>query len=133
MKKSKEQISYNMSRVKAKGSTIEKILASGLRKRRIKYRGHVKSVYGCPDFVLPNHRVAIFCDSHFWHGYRWKKKKNELKSNKDFWFSKIENNIKRDKSVNRKLRLEGWSVLRFWEHKILKDLDKCLNKIESVI
>lgn len=37
--------------------------------------------------------------------------------------------MSRDKKISRKLRREGWSVLRFWEHDIKKRSGKCINKI----
>ncbi|MBI3218020.1 MAG: very short patch repair endonuclease [Bacteroidetes bacterium] len=120
-----------MARVQAKSSIIEKKFASGLRLRKIQYRRHVRNVMGCPDFILPEIKVAIFCDSHFWHGYRWKQHKKDHKSNIAFWLNKIENNMARDKKVNRALRESGWKVLRFWEHQISSRLDGCLNKVEE--
>ena len=129
----KAQISYNMSRVRSKGSKLEKFFAAGLRKRRIKYRSHAKRVLGCPDFVIVNQKIAVFCDSHFWHGYDWKNKKQEHKSNIGFWIKKIEANIARDKKVTHTLRGKGWKVLRFWEHEILSSPNKCLNKIEKFL
>src|SRR5690348_6627331 len=131
--KTKTQISYNMSRVRSKGSKMEKFFAAGLRKRRIRYRSHVKTVLGCPDFIILNQNIAIFCDSHFWHGYDWKNKKYEHKSNQGFWIKKIEANVARDRKVAHTLRHKGWKVFRFWEHQILSHLDKCIDKIEKVI
>ena len=88
---------------------------------------------GRPDFVFPRARVAVFCDSHFWHGYRWKEKRTEIKRNRDFWLTKIEGNIKRDREVNRQLREAGWVVIRFWEHQIVRSVDRCVSKIEQVL
>ena len=50
---------------------------------------------------------------------------------KKFWRNKIENNMKRDQRYSRKLRNEGWSVLRFWEHDIEKNPEKCKKRIIS--
>ncbi len=131
--RTKQQISYNMSMVRAKGSAIEKRFASGLRSKKIRYRRHSRNVVGCPDFILPGVKVAIFCDSHFWHGYKWKQRKKDHKSNTAFWINKIENNIARDKKVNRILRKNGWKVLRFWEHQISGGLDGCLSKVAKFV
>lgn len=133
MKKSRLQISFNMSQVKAKGSKIEKLMASELRKRKIKFRGNVRVVEGKPDFVIKGHKVAIFCDSHFWHGYSWKNRKLDHKSNKKFWLKKIERNMARDREVNKILRKQGWKVFRFWEHQILKHPDRCIERVKKYI
>jgi DNA mismatch endonuclease (patch repair protein) len=90
-------------------------------------------VLGKPDFLFRDQQVAIFCDSHFWHGYQWKKRKRELKRNRRFWVEKISGNMKRDRMVNRKLRKAGWKVVRFWEHEILHSADACVAKIKEAI
>ena len=129
---SKKQRSKNMQAVKASGSTIEKSMAKALRKRGCKYKKQYK-IEGKPDFVLLEEKTAIFCDSEFWHGKNWKVKKYEHKSNRKFWWKKIEGNITRDKKVNKILRKNGWSVLRFWGKDILKKPDKCIKKIENAL
>lgn len=68
---------------------------------------------GKPDFTFKKYKVAVFCDSEFWHGKNWETKKHEHKTNIDFWHKKIERNIERDVEVNRQLTNDGWTVLRF--------------------
>lgn len=79
-----------------------------------------------------NKRIAIFCDSEFWHGYDWENKKSEFKVRREFWIPKIERNIKRDEEVTNRLTAEGWTVLRFWGKEIKNDLEGCLTRIEKV-
>jgi DNA mismatch endonuclease (patch repair protein) len=123
----KEKRSELMRKVKNKNTNIEIILRKGLFKRG--YRFRIKnSVFGKPDIIFPSPKIAIFCDGDFWHGKNYKK---DVKNYKTFWKEKILVNMKRDKKVNKKLKLEGWKVLRFWRTEILKDPDKCLNKIEK--
>ena len=74
-------------------------------------------------------KIAIFCDSEFWHGYDWDHRKEDIKSNKEFWIPKIERNIQRDKEVNERLLSEGWTVLRFYGKDILKSTDDCVEQI----
>ena len=121
MKKTDEQISYNMRQVKNKDSDIEICLRKELWQRGIRYRKNVRRVYGNPDIVFMGLKVAVFCDSEFWHGYNWDERKTDFKSNQDFWIPKIERNIERDKEVNEKLKSEGWIVLRFWGKEIKKE------------
>jgi len=125
-----EIVSYKMSRVKAKGSQIEKMMGSALWSSGLRgYRKNLKGVIGTPDFCWNKQKVAVFCDSSFWHGYNWRKEKTKIKVRKKFWFKKIEDNIARDKEVNRKLRKDGWKVLRFWDFKIKNNPKKCVQKI----
>ena len=133
MKKTQEQIHYNMQRVKSKDSEIEKILRNALWNKGYRYRKNVKDVFGHPDIVFKSKKVAIFCDSEFWHGYDWEHKKQEIKTRQDFWIPKIERNIQRDKEVNLKLSEEGWTVLRFWGTEIKKQTENCVREIERCI
>lgn len=123
----------NMQAVKSKGSKIETLLAKELWKRGYRYRKNNKTVFGKPDFTFKKYKIAIFCDSEFWHGKNWEKKKKEHKSNINFWHQKIERNIERDKEVNAVLLKEGWTILRFWGEEIKKDLLSCVDEIEREI
>ena len=131
-RRSKVQISFNMSRVRSTGSEIEQVMEAALRRRRMKPIRHPK-MFGRPDFAFPRAKVAVFCDSHFWHGYNWKMKQKELRRNRSFWVQKILSNMRRDRFVNRRLRKEGWTVLRFWEHQILRSPDGCAARIRKAI
>jgi len=133
MKKTSEQISYNMSRVKNKNSEIEQLLRKELWKRGLRYRKNVTTVYGKPDIVFLRKKIAVFCDSEFWHGFDWEHRKNDIKSNKEFWIKKIERNIQRDKEVNDKLQADGWIVLRFWGKAIKTETALCADKIEKAV
>lgn len=132
-KKTTEQISYNMKRIKSKDSHIELILRNELWSRGLRYRRNVKTIIGKPDIVFKKKKVAVFCDSEFWHGYDWEHRCNDFKSNRDFWIPKIERNIQRDKEVNAELVRQGWTVLRFWGKNIEKDTKGCADKIEEVV
>lgn len=126
----KDIVSYKMSRVKSKDTSIEKSLGKALWAAGLRYRKHYKKLVGTPDFVLPKYKMAIFCDSAFWHGYKkMRTKRHAFKSNIDFWTKKIQTNIQKDKEVNKQLRREGWRVLRFWDFQIEKNLSKCLNVV----
>jgi modification methylase hpaII len=125
----KEQRYRNMSANKGKGTKLELLFGKLLWNAGVRYRKNDKTVFGKPDFVIRKMKIAIFCDGEFWHGRNWEERKNDHKSNCDFWYSKIERNIRRDKEVNEQLKAEGWTVFRFWETEITKESDKCLNRI----
>ena len=125
----KEQRHKNMSANKGKGTKLEILFGKLLWNAGIRYRKNDKTVFGKPDFVIRKMKIAIFCDGEFWHGRNWKERKNDHKSNCEFWHSKIERNIERDKEVNELLEAQGWKVFRFWETEITKEADKCLNRI----
>ena len=131
-KKTPEQISYNMKQVKSKGSEIEVLLQKELWRRGLRYRKNVKSIEGKPDIAFIGKKIAVFCDSEFWHGYDWENRKNDFKSNTEFWISKIERNMQRDKEVTQKLQSEGWIVLRFWGKEIKKNLAECADLVDRI-
>lgn len=131
-KKTKEQIRYNMQRVKNKDSQIELLLRKELWNRGLRYRKNVNRVYGKPDIAFMGKKIAVFVDSEFWHGFDWETKKNEIKSNREFWINKIERNMERDTEVNEYLLRAGWIVLRFWGNDIKKDVSACADQIEAV-
>ena len=133
MTKTREQIHFNMQRVKNKDSEIELILRRGLRKRNLRYRKNVKTIYGHPDIAFIEKKIAIFVDSEFWHGYDFEHRKEDFKTNQNFWITKIERNMTRDREVNEHLQSAGWTVLRFWGKEIKKDIERCVEIIVEAI
>lgn len=128
-----EQRHKNMQAIKNKDSEIELLLRKELWKRGLRYRKNVKKVFGHPDIAFIGKKVAVFCDSEFWHGYDWEHRKDDIKSRRDFWIPKIERNMQRDIEVNDVLKSDGWIVLRFWGKEIKKDVCKCADIIETAV
>ena len=118
--------SWVMSRIRSRDTKIEKKTASLLRKNKIHYRRFPK-LFGSPDFIVEK-KILVFCDGDFWHGYQYSRKK---KPPKKFWRDKIERNMERDRKVTRKLRADGWSVVRLWEHDIEKRPQLCIGRIRK--
>lgn len=130
---SPEQRHKNMKAIKSKDTKIEVMLRKELWTRGLRYQKNSKKVFGKPDIVFIGKKVAVFCDSEFWHGYDWDNKKKEFKSHQDFWIPKIERNIARDKEVNDQLKRAGWTVPRFWGNDIKKNLQACADEIERTV
>ncbi len=128
-----EQRRKNMQAVRAYGSKIETALAKALFAQGLRYRKNDRTIFGKPDLTFKKYKLAVFVDSEFWHGKDWETKKFDHKSNQEFWLTKIERNIERDKEVNEKLIAEGWKVLRFWGKDITRNLDNCITKIQKTI
>ena len=128
-----EQRKKNMRAIRSKDTTIELALRKALWQRGIRYRKNYKGLLGKPDIVIPKYRIAVFCDSDFWHGYDWENRKARIKSNQDYWIPKIERNMKRDREVTATLVEQGWIVLRFWEHTIRKELEECVEDIQEAV
>lgn len=122
-----EQRRRNMQAIKSKDTTIELALRKALWSRGIRYRKNCKTLIGKPDIAITKYRIAVFCDSEFWHGYDWENRSQLIKSNREYWIPKIERNMERDQKVNAALQQEGWTVIRFWERQIRKQLDNCVD------
>lgn len=130
----KEINSYKMSRIKSKGTEIENILSRALWTRGLYgYRKNEKKVLGTPDICWKSKKIAVFCDSSFWHGFNWRVEKKKIKVRKKYWYKKIEDNIRRDKNITARLRREGWKVIRFWDFKIKKSASDCVDEIYNIV
>lgn len=128
-----EQRRKNMRAIKSKGSKIEIALQKELWSRGIHYRKNDKTIFGHPDLSFKGKKIAVFVDSEFFHGYNWNIRKNDFKSNQEFWISKIERNIQRDKEVNEHLKSEGWTVIRFWGNDIKNNVIGCADIVEKAV
>jgi len=125
----------------AKGASRKSDTKPELRLRRalwktgIRYNKNVVNLPGKPDIVIRSARVAIFCDGDFWHGRDWKARKKKLicGSNPEYWTAKIERNIGQDKKNSAALQKQGWTVLRFWESEIDRELDRVVSLIQSAL
>lgn len=125
----------NMSHIRSKDTSIELILRKALWHKGIRYRKNYKNLPGTPDIAITKYRIAIFCDSEFFHGKDWEKLKLRLQngSNSTYWLKKISRNMERDQNVEKTLRSREWTVLRFWGNDIVKNTEECVKVIEEAI
>lgn len=118
-----------MSKIKGKDTQPEIMFRKALYSLGIRYRINVAKLPGKPDIAIKKYKVAIFIDGDFWHGYKWEEKKIRIKSNAAYWIKKIERNMQRDKENTTMLEGMGYTVLRFWEHEVKKDLQGCIFRV----
>ena len=122
-----------MSKVKLKGGKAETLLAKALWHQGYRYRKNDKRLPGSPDIVILKHRIAVFVDGEFWHGKDWENRKTRLKSNREYWIEKIEENMARDIRNDQLLTQSGWTPIHFWEKEVMKNLSACVAEIEETI
>ena len=127
-----EQRRKNMQHIRSKDTSIEMKLRKALWREGIRYRKNYDRLPGRPDIAITKWKIAVFCDSSFWHGRDFYTKK-PVETNSNYWNKKIKRNIERDEKVNQSLASIGWKVLRFWDIEIKHNLDKCINKIKNAI
>ena len=130
-----EQRHKNMSHIKNKDSKIELVLRRALWNKGYRYRKNYARLPGKPDIVLIKYRIAVFCDSEFFHGKNFEQLKIQLSKSKnaEFWINKIQKNIEHDQEINKKLNALGWTVIRFWGKDIIKNTDQCVQTIDDII
>lgn len=135
MTRDPEIVSKNMSRIHNKDTSIELQLRNALWHKGYHYRKNYKALPGSPDIVLTKYKIAIFCDSEFFHGKDWEILKLRLEKGKspDYWIKKIERNRSRDWENDKKLLSLGYTVIHFWGQDIKKHTDECLQAIEEAI
>jgi DNA mismatch endonuclease (patch repair protein) len=122
-----------MSLIRGCGNkSTELALAKLFRRHKITgWRRHQK-VFGKPDFVFPQRKLAVFVDGCFWHGCP--KHATQPKNHGAFWKSKFSRNQARDLLVTRSLRAQGWRVLRIWEHELApKQEDRLLRRVHRAL
>lgn len=129
----KEQRRKNMRAIKSSDTKGEIRLRKTLWKLGYRYKKNDKTTFGKPDLVFKRLKIAIFVDSEYFHGKDWETEKYRIKSNRDFWWKKIEGNIMRDKVVNDYLQDNGWIILRFWSKEIQKNLGSCVELVEQTL
>ena len=134
--RSAEITSKIMSAVKSKGSKAERALGRAMWARGLRYRKHVRTILGTPDFAFKRLKIVVFCDGDFWHGRGWEKRgfktweqQFERLKSPEKWKMKIAANMERDRRVNYCLRKNGWTVLRFLESEIKEDANQCVDKV----
>ena len=125
--------SENMSHIRSTETSIEIKLRKALWHAGYRYQKNCKKILGKPDICFKGKKIAVFCDSEFWHGKYLMEGKYIPKSNQEYWIPKIKRNIERDKEVNNALESEGWTVLRFWQKEIEKDLETCVKMVEDTL
>lgn len=122
--------SFVMSRVKSKNTSLEIRFRKLLFSKGLRYRLHYK-IEGSPDVVMPAKKAAIFIDGCFWHKCPRCYKSPE--ANRQYWEAKVNRNVARDKRVNKKLKAEGWTVIRIWEHEINERPATALRKVTKTL
>lgn len=132
----KEQRHKAMSNIRSKDTSIEVKLRKALWKKGYRYRKNYSKLPGSPDIAMTKYKIAIFCDSEFFHGKDWELvlKPRLLKSPKgEYWIKKILRNMERDAEVDKSLLFLGWTVIHFWGCDINKKIDECIQVIEECI
>ena len=123
-----------MGRVRSAGnkSTEDKLIAELKQNRVVGWRRKYP-LFGKPDITFPKNKLVIFVDGCFWHACP--KHGQVPESNRDFWVAKISANKKRDRLVDKKIKIMGWKVLRIWECELKNEklLGRKINRLRKLL
>ncbi len=129
-----------MRKVRGSDTTPEMKFRKALWARGLRYKPNSTKLPGKPDIVLAAHKTIIFIDGDFWHGGQWRRRKLsaledqfQQTTTKDYWLKKIRRNMRRDCAVTAELMSQGWTVIRFWESDIRRDLEGCVETTLQVL
>jgi DNA mismatch endonuclease (patch repair protein) len=107
--------SWNMSRIRSADTAPERMVRSLLHTAGFRFRLHRRDLPGKPDIVLPGRRAVVFVHGCFWHRHRGCSLATTPGSNIEFWKTKFEQNVARDRRNASALRKLGWKVTIVWE------------------
>lgn len=86
-----------------------------LHREGIRYVVNDRRLPGSPDIVMPRYRVCIFVHGCYWHRHAGCKYATTPSTRTDFWLTKFQANVTRDKRNIEELMSLGWRVLVLWE------------------
>jgi DNA mismatch endonuclease (patch repair protein) len=118
-----------MARIRGKNTGPERLMAEMLCSFDLSFESHCGDLPGRPDFVFRDIKLVIFVDGDFWHGWRFPLWRHKLTGK---WEQKIEETRKRDRRNHSRLRRSGWRVVRFWEHHVVSEPDKCRSRLAGL-
>jgi len=119
-----------MARIRGRDTGPERQIARLLLEAGLRFESHARDLPGRPDFVFRQARVAVLVDGDFWHGWRFPAWRDKLSP---AWEAKIEANRLRDERNRRRLRAQGWTVVRLWEHQIERSAEACVARVQRAL
>ena len=124
-----EKRSWNMSRIRAKDTSIEVKVRKYLFSQGFRYRKNVSSLPGKPDIVFPKYKTLVFIHGCFWHRHEVRKRATTPKSRLEYWLPKFERNVENDKKHYHDLQDMGWRPLVIWECEVNKRFDETMERL----
>jgi DNA mismatch endonuclease, patch repair protein len=103
-----------MAAVRGKNTSPERVVRNALFSAGYRYRIHRVELPGSPDVVLPRFQIVVFVHGCFWHGHQCPRGRRPT-SRTEFWNTKLDGNIARDRRNQATLRKAGWRVVVIWE------------------
>ena len=120
-----------MRAVKSENTSPELRVRKDLHRAGFHYLLHAKDLPGKPDLVFPRYKTVLFVNGCFWHWHGCPRSRMP-KSNTDYWQTKIERNVRRDRNNHARLLKCGWTVLVVWECSIDDGIQNAIAHLNSL-
>lgn len=128
---SAERRSWNMSRIGSRNTAPEIRMRSLLHRAGFRFRLHAPGLPGKPDIVLRRYKAVVFVHGCFWHRHGGCRKATTPSTRPDFWQSKFNATIERDRRKTSELNAMGWRVLTVWECELEKNPDQVIETVRN--
>lgn len=123
-----------MSGIRGKNTKPEMLVRRFLHRKGLRYRLHDPKLAGRPDIVLPRHRTIIMVQGCFWHRHSGCQYAYVPKTRQEFWLTKFEGNVQRDRRSLSQLQSQGWRCLTIWECELRStEAEKVLNRLYASV
>ena len=132
-KLTKERRSWNMSRIRSNNTLPEIYIRKALWQMGYRYRLHYKLLPGKPDIVITKQKIVVFVHGCFWHRHENCIEASRPKTNSEYWETKINKNMERDKKNQNEIKKLGWKIIIIWECMVKNDTEKNINLLEKLL
>uniref|UniRef100_UPI0035B36DEF very short patch repair endonuclease n=1 Tax=Paenirhodobacter enshiensis TaxID=1105367 RepID=UPI0035B36DEF len=112
---SAETRSRMMASVRRRDTKPEIAVRKALHAAGFRFRVDVRSLPGSPDIVLARWKTAVFVHGCFWHRHDGCFHAATPATRPEFWQSKFDANVARDRKSEEALLHLGWKVAIVWE------------------
>lgn len=126
-----ERRSWNMSRIRSRDTGPERQLRSMLHRAGFRFRLHDRTLPGTPDIILKKHRAVILVHGCYWHRHPGCRNATTPLTRTDFWTSKFDATVERDKRNIQALTKLGLRVIVVWECDLKKHPEGMMSEIRS--
>ncbi len=126
-----EKRSWNMSRIRSRDTGPERQLRSMLHRAGFRFRLHDRSLPGSPDIVLKKHRAVILVHGCYWHRHTGCRNATMPSTKTEFWTSKFDATVERDKRNIEALTDLGLRVIIVWECDLKKHPHQVMSEIRN--
>ena len=121
-----------MSRIRSRDTKPEMIVRRIAHGLGFRFRLHRRDLPGSPDLVFPRYRAIIMVHGCFWHRHPGCKNASTPGTRVDFWETKLQGNVVRDRRNETALRDLGWRILVVWECET-KDREAVTRRIRAFL